>query len=77
MIDKKLRDIHTYPVNDLVEHDLTRTCWCDPALYALCDECEDEDEFCWKCDGDGATETTADDATTMLMIVHNVLDGRE
>jgi len=23
-------DIHTYPLNDLREHEMNRTCWCHP-----------------------------------------------
>ena len=27
-----LADVHVLPVNDLREHDETRTCWCQPDL---------------------------------------------
>jgi len=58
-------DVHVLPVNDLREHDETRTCWCRPRI-------EIEEDFLTALVGQspGSFERR-------VLVVHHSLDGRE
>jgi hypothetical protein len=74
----KYLDIHTLPVNDLREHEQTRTCWCKPDIYRICTVCDDDDDNadCWLCGGNGALDAEPE-YEGAVMVVHEALDGRE
>lgn len=65
-------DIHTLPINDLVDHDESRDCWCQPTVKRLCPECDGDG--CWMC-GDGVLPGAS--PTEDALVVHNAADGRE
>lgn len=67
-------DLHVAPINDLVDHDMSRTCWCQPALKLVCEECDGDG--CWCCD-DGLLPAGEVDDTVAVLVVHNAADGRE
>ena len=66
------RDTHVLPVNDLVDHDDNRTCWCGPLIEAPCPE--DCGDGCWKCE-DGFV-TVAPEHPDECLVIHNAADGR-
>ena len=70
------KDVHVKPINDLVDHDETRHCWCQPALLRPCYECDDDDDDCWVCGGEGQLPAEVEDGGTII-VVHNAADGRE
>jgi hypothetical protein len=65
-------DLHVVPVNDLVDHECTRDCWCKPELLAVCEECDGEE--CWKCNNG---LVPLEDLEENCVVVHNAADGRE
>lgn len=67
-------DLHVTPIRDLVDHELSRTCWCQPTLKLVCSECDGEG--CWKCD-DGTLPAENVDESVAVLVVHNAADGRE
>lgn len=64
-------DLHVYPAGDLVDHDMTRECWCHPVAEMFCQECEGEG--CCLCDEGWKVPGPTD----LAVVVHNALDGRE
>ena len=65
-------DIHVLPINDLVDHDERRDCWCGPKLESVCPErCEGG---CWRCDG--GIIPVAVECLEAIVVVHNAADGR-
>ena len=66
-------DTHALPVADLVDHDETRDCWCQPRVLQVCGECDGDEDGCWFCE-DGMVE--ASDPTMEALVVHNAVDGR-
>lgn len=68
-------DIHSLPVDDLIEHEVDRRCPCGPRLFVMCDEC---DAGCWRCK-EGWLEVTHEPVPPSIpsAVVHNALDGRD
>jgi hypothetical protein len=75
--------IHTYPANDLREHetnDLRGSCWCGPEVRQLCPICSGDEEgrvSCGYCEGSGLVPAFTDETSYPTLITHNAADGRE
>lgn len=67
------KDIHTMPVEDLVDHDERRDCWCQPRLRTNCPE--DCLTGCWRCEN-GLVPANPDDDLPII-VGHRAADGRE
>lgn len=70
-----MRDVHTVPVNDLVDHDLERRCWCSPDISRVCPECGDVDPAgCFLCGGEGMIQASADELEDLIIAHHAIAD---
>jgi hypothetical protein len=72
------QDTHGYQrigTGDDPEHAIEGvTCWCDPHVYQICEQCDGDGVSCWQCDGLGrgrCPDPEHYDGPHGLIIVHS------